>query len=219
MQPSHPPVSDFPAPYPLQFRGSPLAAGVLRLFGWRVLFRGLPARQGVLAVYPHTSNWDFVVMILAKWAVGVPVRFWGKDTLFNVPLLGRWLRWLGGVPVNRHSPRGVVGQAIDHVKACKQADDYFWLGLAPEGTRRLSGGWRSGFYQTAHGADVPVGLIRLDYGTRTVSVLDFIRLCGDEARDMARISALYTGVTGLRPAHAAPVRLVAPAARTDTIRP
>lgn len=211
------PVSDFPAPYPLQFQGSRLARGVLRLLGWRVLFQGLPARQGVLAVYPHTSNWDFIVMILAKWAVGVSVRFWGKDTLFAVPLLGAWMRWLGGVPVDRHNPRGIVGQAIDHVKSCKQADSYFWLGLAPEGTRKPSGGWRSGFYQTACGADVPVGLIRLDYGTRTVSVLDFIRLSGDEAGDMARIAAIYTGVRGLRPAHAAPVRLVSQSTRTDTI--
>lgn len=219
MRATRTPVSDCPAPYPLQFRGSPLARGVLRLLGWRVLFQGLPARQGVLAVYPHTSNWDFIVMILAKWAVGVPVRFWGKDTLFRVPLLGAWLRWLGGVPVDRHSARGVVGQAIDHVKACKQADRYFWLGLAPEGTRKRSAGWRSGFYQTACGADVPVGLIRLDYGSRTVSVLDFIRLSGDEAADMARIEAVYQGVRGLRPAHAAPVRLIAPAGRTDTIGP
>lgn len=213
------PVSDFPSPYPLQFRGSRLARGVLRLLGWRVLFQGLPARQGVLAVYPHTSNWDFIVMILAKWAVGVTVCFWGKDTLFGVPLLGAWLRWLGGVPVDRHNPKGVVGQAIDHVRACKQADRYFWLGLAPEGTRRLSGGWRSGFYQTACGAGVPVGLIRLDYGRREVSVLDFIRLSGDEAQDMARIATVYTGVQGLKPAHAAPVRLVSQVGRTDTIEP
>lgn len=213
------PVSDCPAPYPVQFQGSRWARGVLRLFGWQVLFQGLPARQGVLAVYPHTSNWDFIVMILAKWAVGVPVRFWGKDTLFAVPLLGRWLRWLGGVPVDRHNPRGVVGQAVDHVVACKQADRYFWLGLAPEGTRKPSAGWRSGFYQTAHGAGVPLGLIRLDYGQRTVSVLDFIVLGGDEAHDMARIAAIYDGVRGLRPAWAAPVRLVPHTPRTDTISP
>jgi 1-acyl-sn-glycerol-3-phosphate acyltransferase len=151
--------------------------------------------------------------------VGVSVRFWGKDTLFRIPLFGRWLRWLGGVPVDRHHPKGVVGQAVDHLRQCKQAGRYFWLGLAPEGTRRRTEGWRSGFYQTAHGADVPLGLIQLDYGSRTVRVLDFIRLQGDPAQDMARIAALYQGVSGLRPAGAAPVRLLAPLARTDTIEP
>lgn len=213
------PLSDFPSPYPLRFQGSALARGLLRLAGWRVLFQGLPTRQGVLVVYPHTSNWDFIVMILAKWAVGVPVCFWGKDTLFRVPLFGTWLRWLGGVPVDRHSAKGVVVQAVEHVQACKQADRYFWLGLAPEGTRRHTGGWRSGFYQTALGADVALGLIRLDYARREVSVVDFIRLAGDETADMARIAAIYDGVRGLRPDQAAPVRLRADGPRTDTIRP
>lgn len=219
MRESRTPVSDFPSPYPVQFQGSTFARALLRLAGWRVWFAGLPARQGVLVVYPHTSNWDFIVMVLAKWSLGVPVRFWGKDTLFQVPLLGRWLRWLGGVPVDRHSARGVVGQAIDHVRACKASGEYFWLALAPEGTRRLASGWRSGFYQTAAGADVPLGVIRLDYRAREVTVTDFIRLVGDETLDMARIATIYQGVAGLRPELAAPVRLSAPDTRTDTIEP
>ena len=32
---------------------------------------GLPARQGVLIVYPHTSNRDFPVAMLAQWAIGL----------------------------------------------------------------------------------------------------------------------------------------------------
>ena len=61
-------------PHPVQLRGSPLARWVLALFGWRVRFDGLPALQGVFAVYPHTSNWDFIVAILAKWAVGLNLK-------------------------------------------------------------------------------------------------------------------------------------------------
>ena len=96
---------------PVRFdKGSALARGVLRLFGWRVVADGLPARQGVVVVYPHTSNWDFVWAMLAKWALGVEITFWGKATLFRIPLMGRWLRWLGGIPVVRDAPNGVVGQ-------------------------------------------------------------------------------------------------------------
>ncbi len=65
------PGCDFALPYPVQFKGSALAANLLRWFGWQVEFVGLPTRQGVLMVYPHTSNWDFVVMVLAKWTLGV----------------------------------------------------------------------------------------------------------------------------------------------------
>ena len=89
------------APHPVQLRGNAVA---LRMLGWRVEFNGLPALQGVMVVYPHTSHWDFIVAILAKWAVGLRLRFWAKDTLFRIPLFGPWLKWVGGVPVVRHAP-------------------------------------------------------------------------------------------------------------------
>ncbi len=211
-------MTDFPTPHPLQLSGSRTARGLLKLFGWRVLFEGLPARQGMLVVYPHTSNWDFVVMMLAKWTVGVQASFWGKDKLFSIPLFGRWLRWLGGVPVNRTSPRGVVGQAVDLFEQKKQADEFFWLGLAPEGTRKYIPGWRTGFYLTAAQAHVPLGLIQLDYRKKEVRVMDFIRTSADANADMKRIASFYAGVAGRIPAYAAPVLLLdAAVPRTTTI--
>jgi 1-acyl-sn-glycerol-3-phosphate acyltransferase len=203
---------------PLRFRGSRLAAFLLRLGGWRVFFDGLPALQGVLIVYPHTSNWDFVVMLLAKWSLGVPVRFWGKDKLFRIPLFGRWLRWVGGVPVNRVAPQGITAQVLDIFAAKKAGGTYFWLGLAPEGTRKRIPGLRSGFYRTALGAGVPLGLVSLDYARREVRATEFIRLTGDEAADMARIAAAYEGVRGRNPGNAAPLVLLdASVSRADTI--
>lgn len=210
--------SDFPRPYPVQFQGSALARWLLRRMGWKVHFQGLPGLQGVLAVYPHTSNWDFVVLIIMKWAVGVPVRFWGKDSLFRIPLFGRWLRSLGGVPVVRTSPQGLVGDTVAELEAARQRGDYFWLAVAPEGTRKHTPGWRSGFYRTAVQAGVPLGLVRVDYRLREVQVLDFIRLSGNEAKDFERITAVFKGVTACHPANAAPIRLLdRRAPRTPTI--
>ncbi len=212
------PQCDYPQPFALQFRGSKLARCLLARFGWSVHFAGFPALQGLVAVYPHTSNWDFVVMILAKWAMGVPARFWGKDALFRIPLFGAWLRWLGGVPVQRTSARGVVGQAVDLFARSKRRNEYFWLGLAPEGTRRKIPGWRSGFYRTALQAQIPLGLARLDYRRREVTLLDFIALSGNEAQDMARIAAVYQGVQGRWPENAAPIQLLAAdVPRSETI--
>ncbi|HEY8048173.1 MAG TPA: 1-acyl-sn-glycerol-3-phosphate acyltransferase [Ramlibacter sp.] len=203
---------------PLRFERSRLAEFVLRRAGWQVSFDGLPALQGVLIVYPHTSNWDFVVMLLAKWALGVPVRFWGKATLFRLPLFGRWLRWVGGVPVDRTSPHGVTRQVLDIFAAKKASGAYFWLGLAPEGTRKRIPGLRSGFYRTALGADVPLGLVSLDYARREIHATEFIRLTGDERADMARIAAAYAGVRGRNPENAAPLVLLdASVSRADTI--
>lgn len=211
-------VSDYPQPYAVQFRGQAWARWILRALGWRLHFAGFPALQGVIVVYPHTSNWDAPIMFLAKWALGVQVVFWGKDSLFRLPVLGRWLRWIGGVPVLRTHAQGAVHQALELFAQRKAAQQYFWLGLSPEGTRKYLPGWRSGFYQTALGAQVPLCLIKLDYGPHAICVQDFIALTGNQAQDMARIAAIYAGVRGLKPARMTPVQLLDPSVpRADTV--
>ncbi len=199
---------DFQPPHPVQFQGSGLARAVVSALGWRIDFAGLPTQQGVIVVYPHTSNWDFPIAVLLKWAVGIPVQFWGKDTLFRIPLFGSWLRWLGGVPVRRSAPQGVVGQMTAMMKQKKAAGQYFWLALSPEGTRRLTDGWRSGFYRLALEADVPVGLAGLDYSRKRLVFRDFVRLTGDEARDLEYMAKSLQDFHGFRAGAAAPVRLI-----------
>lgn len=191
---------------PVQLRGSAWARAALRLAGWTLHFNGLPAKQGVLIAYPHTSNWDFPLAIVTKWAVGIQVTFWGKDTLFAVPLFGRWLRWLGGVPVDRHSPRGIVGQMADELIAARAADRFLWLALSPEGTRRLAPAWRSGFYHVACKAQVPVGLVFFDYGRRAVGVERFVTMSGEADADLLTIARELRDPRGLRPENATPIR-------------
>lgn len=203
-------ANDFPTPYPVQFKGSSVARTLLRLFGWRLYFNGLPSRQGVIVAYPHTSNWDFVVGIMAKWALGVPLHFWGKDSLFKVPVFGRWLRWLGGIPVVRNASNGIVETAVASLKQARQEDAYLWVALAPEGTRQLTEGWRSGFYQTVAHAGVPLGLAHLDFGNKRITLLDFMALTGDPAHDMARVQNAYAGTRGMRADQASPVKLIPP---------
>ena len=195
------------APHPVQLRGSAWAVGLLRIAGWRVLFDGLPARQGVAIVYPHTSNWDFVVGLLAKWAIGIPVTFWGKDALFRLPLFGWWLRRLGGVPVDRASPQGRVGQMTRELVAAREAGRFLWLALSPEGTRRRTAAWRSGFYHVALDAAVPLALVYFDYRARIVGVDRFMMLSGDRSADMAAIGRDLAAGRGRRPEFAAPIRL------------
>jgi len=194
-------------PRPVQLEGSALARWVLRLSGWRLVFDGLPGAQGVLVVYPHTSNWDFVVGVLAKWAIGIEVSFWGKDSLFRVPLFGRWLRWLGGLPVDRHNARGVVGQMALELTAARAQGRFMWLALSPEGTRDITPAWRSGFYHVARDAGVPLGLVFLDYGRREVGVAHFMMLSGDVEADMAQVAEHLGSRTGRRPEYATPIRL------------
>ncbi len=192
---------------PVQLEGSALARAALRLARWRIRFDGLPARQGVAIVYPHTSNWDFVVGLLAKWGIGIPVHFWVKDSMFRLPLFGGWLRWLGGVPVDRCAANGIVGQMANALKVARRDGRFFWLALAPEGTRRLTDAWRSGFYHLTLEADVPLALVFIDYRLREVGFERFLMLSGNPGDDMTEIARGYGSRSGLRTQRATPIRL------------
>lgn len=195
-------------PYPVQFKGSRLARTILKWLGWKVEFQGLPALQGMVVVYPHTSNWDFPIGLLAKWAIGIPAHFWAKDSLFKLPLIGRWMRWVGGIPINRSGPQGLVSSMVDVYQQHQREGRVLWMAVAPEGTRSLTQGWRSGFYQVTVGAQVPLALVRFDWGRRTLFFVDFIQLSGDMDADYARMAQVYSGVQGCRPELAGPVRPV-----------
>lgn len=191
----------------LKPRGSALARGLLRALGWQLQFDGYCARQGVILVYPHTSNWDFVLGVLAKWALGLELRFWGKDSLFRIPLLGAWMRWIGGIPVDRSHPQGMVGSMVAQMRAAQQRKALFWLAAAPEGTRSLATGWRSGAYQVAVQAQLPIALCAFDFGTRTVRCTQFLQPSGEVEQDFAAFAQAFAGVRGHRPALASPIRL------------
>lgn len=193
---------------PVQLKGSTLARALLRLFGWRLMWDGLPAQQGVIVVYPHTSNWDFPVGLLAKWALGLHVTFWGKDSLFRPPLFGRWMRWMGGVPVNRAKPGSLVPDMVARMRAARAQGEFVWLVLAPEGTRSAVPGWRSGFHRVAVEAGVPLALVHMDFGRRRVGFHSCLQLSGNVEADMAEIARRYDGVRGRRPEQAAPIRMV-----------
>jgi 1-acyl-sn-glycerol-3-phosphate acyltransferase len=99
---------------------------------------------------------------------------------------------------------------VDALKTHKQNDGFLWIGLSPEGTRKLTDGWRSGFYQLALGADVPLLMLRIDYGQKVAKINDFMRLSGDVQADYARIAQVYEGVQGFHIHQAAPIRPLPP---------
>ena len=127
-----------PMAHPVTFKGSRLARWILKAFGWKLAFDGFPTLQGVAIVYPHTSNWDFPVGILAKWALGIPANFWGKDSLFKFPVMGAWMRWIGGVPIDRSSPKGVVAEMVQVFEQHKRDGRLLWLAWVAHAVALLS---------------------------------------------------------------------------------
>jgi 1-acyl-sn-glycerol-3-phosphate acyltransferase len=155
----------------------------------------------VIIVYPHTSNWDFVVGYLAKVACGLPLRWVGKHTLFRWPV-GGLLRRMGGIPVNRSESSGFISQLVEEFDLRPQ----MWLAIAPEGTRSRTDHWKSGFYRLALATRAPLGLAFIDYRTRVVGLKTYLALTGDEDHDLDRIRSVYAGKVGKHPGGASEIR-------------
>ncbi|TWI69616.1 acyltransferase-like protein [Pseudoduganella lurida] len=180
-----------------------LALRLLHALGWTMLYRPLPGPRGILVVYPHTSNWDFPIGLLGKWALDLPFRWLAKDPLFKIPVLGKWFRWLGGQPVDRSAPQGMIRAQAERLNAA----DWYWLAITPEGTRGYRPHWKSGFYHLALEAKVPLVLVYIDYPNKLLGVADHLWLTGDQEADMAAIRAIYAGHEGRHPRNAAPIVL------------
>ncbi len=182
------------------------ALKLLRLFKWRVHAPPLPGPRGVLIFYPHTSNWDFALTMLAKWSIGMEVRWLVKDSLFGGifgKILGPILRSWGGEPIERNANAGNIERLAKRFHAA----EWFWLALSPEGTRKYRPAWRSGFYYIALAAKVPIALGFIDYSRKECGIAGYYTLTGDKAVDMAAIRVVYEGMRGLHHDLASPIDL------------
>lgn len=159
-------------------------------------------RRYVLVAAPHTSNWDFPATLALAFYYNVPMRFMGKDSLFKPPL-GWFFRAVGGVPVVRSEKRNMVQQMVD---LFDEREDLA-LVVPTEGTRGRVEHWKSGFYHIAKGANVPIVLGFVDFGTRTGGFGPAIQPSGDMRADMDRIRAFYAPMEGKRPELFGPIRL------------
>jgi len=180
---------------------------ILRLFGWTLRFEGLPDGCGIALCYPHTSNWDFVIGMLALWGAGIHGGFLGKDTLFRVPVLGWFMRRWAGLPVDRSAASGMTDSIIARFRDEQARGRRVWFVIAPEGTRKLCPHLKSGFYHIAMKAGVAVGLAFVDYRKREVGMTCYLWMTGNVEADLARIAEFYEGKDMARfPDQVSPIR-------------
>jgi 1-acyl-sn-glycerol-3-phosphate acyltransferase len=167
---------------------------VFLAMGWRIDGNLPNCRKCVLVVAPHTSTADIIVGLAAKVALGLRANWLGKHTVHKGPL--RWLlRFMGGVPVDRTAPHGVVGEVVRRFRS----EPAFYLGLAPEGTRRRVTRWKSGFHRAALLAGVPIVTVALDYSTHTIHVADPFTPTDDFAADLAVLRRRFHQGMAYRP--------------------
>jgi 1-acyl-sn-glycerol-3-phosphate acyltransferase len=171
-----------------------VAQTILRLLGWKIEARLPQARKFVLVGAPHTSNWDFILMLLIMNALGLQLNWVGKDSLFNGSF-GSLMRRLGGIPVDRSARNGFVDQMVAEF----ERREAMILVIAPEGTRGKSKYWKTGFYYIAQGARVPIALGYVDYAQKIGGIGASLQPNGDIQADMLPIARFYAEITGKHP--------------------
>jgi len=179
-----------------------LARAMLRALSWdhKVVLPSNP--KYVVIGAPHTSNLDFIFMLLLMYATGLKLHWIGKHTLFKPPM-GSLMRRLGGIPVDRRSKNNFVNFIVDVIRHHQE----YALAIAPEGTRSKSKYWRTGFYYIALGANVPIVLGYIDYKERVVGFGPSIYPTGDIQADFTKIKKFYMGKTGRYPHKQGPMAL------------
>jgi 1-acyl-sn-glycerol-3-phosphate acyltransferase len=127
-------------------------------------------------------------------------------------LLGPIVKALGGVSIDRRASFNAVEQAVQKFK---ERDD-IWLVVAPEGTRRKTDHWKTGFYWIAHDAGVPIMMATVDYESKVIHLIEpLLYPTGDLEADMEKIWAEYRIARGRHPERAGDMRLRPSARRQE----
>lgn len=157
---------------------------------------------GIMVGAPHTSNWDFIAMLLIAWASGRSPQVLIKESFFKGPLA--WpLRRLGGIPLDRKSPGATIRALLQEA----QGDEPFLLVIAAEGTRGKGEYWKAGFYRIAQQTGLPISLGFVDGPTRTMGIGPTFSPSDDIVADMDFVRAFYSDKRGFRPENRTEPRL------------
>ena len=180
-----------------------LARWFLALWRWKVVPGPEPVPDKcVMIAAPHTSNWDFPITLAMARVSGVKINWLGKREMFAGPA-APIMRRLGGVPVDRSAPGGLVESLA---KAFADTDRMV-LVVPAEGTRSKTEYWKSGFYRIAEMANVPIVCAYVDMASRSGGFGPVIAPTGDLVADMDVMREFYADKTGIKPDRFGPVRL------------
>ena len=167
---------------------------ILKVMGWKAVGCPIKNARFVLIGAPHTSNWDFPLMIMVVLKLRLKVFWMGKNTLFPFPV-GWFMKWLGGIPVDRSRAHNLVDQTVAQYKSNPE----MIVLVPPEGTRSKVKEWKTGFYRIAVAAEVPVLMGYVDASKKEAGLADFFYPTGDLEVDMPAIRAFYGDKVGINP--------------------
>lgn len=169
------------------------AFGTVSLFllGWKSQGKMPDQKKFILVAAPHSTNWDFIFFLLIVFKFQIPVHWMGKKSMFIHPF--KWLlKRLGGIPIDRSKKGNVVEKMVETFNS----SDQLIVTIAPSGTRSKVTHWKTGFYQIAKQAGIPIVCGFMDYKRKTGGIGPTIHPTGNMEKDMEEIKAFYKDKAG-----------------------
>lgn len=160
---------------------------ILKCAGWSVDITVPYRDKAVICVAPHTSNWDFIIGLLAYRSKGRKASFLMKKFWFFFPLK-YLLKALGGIPVNTQTSQSLTSTIINDFKKSSHLN----LAVTPEGSRSAVEKWRTGFLTIAYNAKVPIQLGVIDFKNKKVIIEKEYKVEGDYQLDLKDIRRYYS---------------------------
>ena len=180
-------------PRALQFLGKL----VLSVFGWKVkgsISEDFSNQKLVVIVAPHTSNWDGIFGVATVAGLDAKITFIGKHTAFRYGL-GAFLRYMGGIPVDRSKPGGIIQDAIDQIKKI----DGSLIAMSPEGTRSKVKEWKTGFLRIAKELNTNIIPASLDFAKKEILLGKAFVPSGNNEEDIRALKEYYSVFTAKHP--------------------
>lgn len=172
-----------------------IAKLIFKVIGWEIVGnKPKDINKCVFVAAPHTSNWDFPLMLAFAFYYKIPIYWFGKKELFKFPF-GRFMRWMGGYAVDRSKNTNMVDQLATAIKN----SDFAYVLIPPEGTRDKVKEWKSGFYHIAVQAEVPILLSFLDFGRKAGGIMEVFTPNGNIEEELQVIKSKYSHIRGKHP--------------------
>ncbi len=165
-----------------------------KILGWKIIGKKPEFKKLVIVVAPHTSNWDFMIGLWARSTMRLNAWFIGKKELFVWPF-GYLFRGLGGYPVDRKKNTHLVDQIVEIFNSKEE----FNITISPEGTRKYSPRWKTGFYQMATKANIPIQMVGFDYQKRIVVIAEPFFPSGNLINDLEMMKSFFREFKGKYP--------------------
>ena len=191
-------ISENQIPERLRGRRSKLLRKIARfginISGWSIKGK-VPDEERILIIAaPHTSNWDFILAMLAIFGLNIKLRWLGKHSIFK-PGFKFFFKWLGGIPVYRDNPSTLIDSVVKIVKKEKS----IVIAMTPEGTRKKVKRWKTGFLRIAKQTHSKILLISIDAPTKSIEIGKIFNPTGNSDEDLAFIQKYYSSFRGINP--------------------